>query len=108
MLFDQFDRRVVVLRDADDGHVGVGRQGAGNTVPHQQRILCDDDRNMLTHVAAVPPRSVVVLSHDRCRKPSMWSLQTILSSTRVRLSSELPNSVFPHAVTTTVVGDRYK
>ena len=53
MLFDEFDRGVVILGDTDDSHVGVGRQRPVNAVPHQQGILGDDDRNATTHLDAV-------------------------------------------------------
>jgi hypothetical protein len=36
MLVDEFDRRVVILGDANDSHIGIGRKRPGNAVPDQQ------------------------------------------------------------------------
>src|SRR5437899_2413481 len=77
MRFDEFDRGVVILGGTDDGYVGVHRQRPGDAVPQQQRILCDDDRNSITHVAVVPPLSIMITDHDACRKPSVLSFRII-------------------------------
>ena len=60
MLFDEFDRGVVILGDTNDSHIGVGRQRPGNAVAHQQAILGNDDRNATTHLDAVLPRSFTI------------------------------------------------
>ena len=44
MLFDEFDRGVIILGNANDSHIGVGRQCAVNAVPHQQAILGNQQR----------------------------------------------------------------
>ena len=60
MLFDEFDRGVVILGDTNDSHFGVGPQRPVNAVPHQQAILGNDDRNAITHLDTVLPRSFMV------------------------------------------------
>src|ERR1700704_4677383 len=65
MRFDEFDRGVVILGGTDDSYVGVDRQRPGNAVPQEQRILCDDDRNSITHVAVAPPLLILITNHDR-------------------------------------------
>jgi len=60
-----FDGGVVILGGTDDGDVGVDGQRPGNAVPQQQRILCDDDRNSITHVAVAPPVLILITNDDR-------------------------------------------
>jgi hypothetical protein len=65
MRFDEFDRGVVILCGTDDRYVGVDRQRPRNAVPQQQRILCYDDRNSITHVAVPLPLLILITNHDR-------------------------------------------
>jgi hypothetical protein len=39
ILFDEFDRGIVILGDTNDSHIGVGRQRPVNAVSYQQAIL---------------------------------------------------------------------
>jgi hypothetical protein len=80
MHFDEFDRGVIILGNANDSHIGVGRQCPGNAISHQQAILGNEDRNWTTHLNAILPRSFAItrsLNHDRYSTPSVLTIETI-------------------------------
>jgi hypothetical protein len=60
MLFNEFDRGVIILGNANDGDISVGRQCPVNAISHQQGILGNEDRNATTHRDAVLPRSFML------------------------------------------------